>query len=157
MLYKSHKEPSSKGAPKEVGSGSIATVSRCPRYVRFSSNSDQIADVPTRRIKCAPAARETACEPQVHPCAEQRSRTSLARGRVRAIEHGRIKAHLPLASRGMTMARMTGRYVAALPHSMHKREEWQMVMEVLLSAVEGREPVRLVHVALTLALQESKG
>ena len=49
-----------------------------------------------------------------------------------------------------------GRYVAALPHGMHQREEWQMVMEVLLSAVEGREPVRLVQVALTLALQESK-
>jgi hypothetical protein len=30
------------------------------------------------------------------------------------------------------------------------------VMEVLLSAVEGREPVRLAQVALTLALQESK-
>jgi hypothetical protein len=49
-----------------------------------------------------------------------------------------------------------GRYVDALPRSMHEREEWQMVMEVLLSAVEGREPVRLVHIALTLALQESK-
>jgi hypothetical protein len=47
-------------------------------------------------------------------------------------------------------------YVDALPRSMHEREEWQMVMEVLLSAVEGREPVRLVHIALTLALQESK-
>jgi AraC-like DNA-binding protein len=54
----------------DVRAGSIATVSRCPRYVRFSSDSDQIADVPTRRIKCAPAGRETACEPQVHPCAE---------------------------------------------------------------------------------------
>jgi hypothetical protein len=30
------------------------------------------------------------------------------------------------------------------------------VMEVLLLAVEGREPVRLAQVALTLALQESK-
>ena len=49
-----------------------------------------------------------------------------------------------------------GRYVDALPRSMHEREEWQTVMEVLLSAVEGREPVRLVHVALTLALQEGK-
>jgi hypothetical protein len=49
-----------------------------------------------------------------------------------------------------------GRYVDALPRSMHEREEWQMVMEVLLSAVEGREPVRLAQVALTLALQESK-
>ena len=49
-----------------------------------------------------------------------------------------------------------GRYVDALPRSMHEREEWQMMMEVLLSAVEGREPVRLVHIALTLALQESK-
>jgi hypothetical protein len=39
---------------------------------------------------------------------------------------------------------------------MHEREEWQMVMEILLLALEGREPVRLVHVALTLALQESK-
>ena len=28
-----------------------------------------------------------------------------------------------------------------------------MVMEVLLLAVEGREPVRLVHIALTLALR----
>ena len=62
--------------------GSIATVSRCPRYVRFSSDSDQIADVPTRRIKCAPAARETPCEPQVRPCAEQRSRTSRTRAPV---------------------------------------------------------------------------
>jgi hypothetical protein len=49
-----------------------------------------------------------------------------------------------------------GRYVDALPPSMHEREEWQTVMEVLLSAVEGREPVRLAQVALTLALQESK-
>ena len=66
-----------------VRNGSIATVSRCPRYyVRFSCDSDQIADVPTRRIKCAPAARETACEPQVHPCAEQRSRTSRTRAPV---------------------------------------------------------------------------
>jgi hypothetical protein len=44
-----------------------------------------------------------------------------------------------------------GRYVDALPRSIHEREEWQAVMEVLLSAVEGREPVRLVHIALTLA------
>jgi hypothetical protein len=49
-----------------------------------------------------------------------------------------------------------GRYVDKLPRSLHEREEWQTVMEVLLSAVEGREPVRLVHIALTLALQESK-
>jgi hypothetical protein len=49
-----------------------------------------------------------------------------------------------------------GRYVDALPSSMHEREEWQAVMEVLLWAVEGREPVRLAQVALTLALQESK-
>jgi hypothetical protein len=62
--------------------GSIATVSRCPRYVRFSSDGDQIADVPARRIKCAPAARETDCEPQVHPCAEQSSRTSRTRAPV---------------------------------------------------------------------------
>ena len=38
---------------------------------------------------------------------------------------------------------------------MHESEEWQAVMEVLLLAVEGREPVRLAQVALTLALQES--
>ena len=49
-----------------------------------------------------------------------------------------------------------GHYVDKLPRSMQEREEWQAVMEVLLSAVEGREPVRLVHIALTLALQESK-
>jgi hypothetical protein len=48
-----------------------------------------------------------------------------------------------------------GRYVDKLPRSMHEREEWQTVMELLLSAVEGRESVRLVQVALTLALQES--
>ena len=48
-----------------------------------------------------------------------------------------------------------GRYVDALPRSMHEREEWQTVMEVLLSAVEGREPVSLLRIALTLALQES--
>jgi hypothetical protein len=45
-----------------------------------------------------------------------------------------------------------GRYVDALPRSMRERGEWQTVMEVLLSAVEGREPVRLAQVALTLAL-----
>jgi hypothetical protein len=49
-----------------------------------------------------------------------------------------------------------GHYVDKLPRSMQEREEWQAVMEVLLSAVEGREPVRLAQVALTLALQESK-
>jgi hypothetical protein len=48
-----------------------------------------------------------------------------------------------------------GRYVDALPRSMHEREEWQTVMEVLLSAVEGREAVSLLRIALTLALQES--
>jgi hypothetical protein len=49
-----------------------------------------------------------------------------------------------------------GRYVDKLPRSIREREEWQAVMEVLLLAVEGREPVRLAQVALTLALQESK-
>ena len=48
-----------------------------------------------------------------------------------------------------------GRYVDALPRSMHERDEWQTVMEVLLLAVEGREPVSLLRIALTLALQES--
>jgi hypothetical protein len=43
---------------------------------------------------------------------------------------------------------MSTRYLA----SMHEREEWQTVMEVLLSAVEGREPVSLLRIALTLAL-----
>jgi predicted secreted Zn-dependent protease len=38
---------------------------------------------------------------------------------------------------------------------MHEREEWQAVMEVLPWAVEGREPVSLLRIALTLALQES--
>jgi hypothetical protein len=51
---------------------------------------------------------------------------------------------------------VAGRYVDKLPRSMHEREEWQAVMEVPLLAVEGREPVRLAQVALTLALQESK-
>ena len=48
-----------------------------------------------------------------------------------------------------------GRYVVAIPPSMHEREEWQMVMDVLLSAVEGREPVSLLRISFTLALQES--
>jgi hypothetical protein len=34
-----------------------------------------------------------------------------------------------------------GRYIDALPRGMLEREDWQTVMEVLLSAVEGREPV----------------
>ena len=37
-----------------------------------------------------------------------------------------------------------GRYVDKRPRSMHEREKWQTVMEVLLSAVEGREPVSLL-------------
>ena len=49
-----------------------------------------------------------------------------------------------------------GRYVDKLPPDMHEREEWQTVMEVLLSAVEGHEPVSLLRIALTLALKESK-
>jgi hypothetical protein len=48
-----------------------------------------------------------------------------------------------------------GHYVDKLPRCMHEREEWQTVMEVLLSAVEGREPVSLLRIAITLALQES--
>jgi hypothetical protein len=47
------------------------------------------------------------------------------------------------------------RCVDKLPRGMHEREEWQTVMEVLLSAVEGREPVSLLRIALKLALQES--
>ena len=43
-----------------------------------------------------------------------------------------------------------GRYVDELPRSTHEREEWQAVMEVLLSAVEGREPVSLLRIALTM-------
>jgi hypothetical protein len=39
-----------------------------------------------------------------------------------------------------------GRYVDKLPRSMHEREEWQTVMEVLLSAVEGGEPVSLLRI-----------
>jgi len=38
---------------------------------------------------------------------------------------------------------------------VYEREEWQAVMEVLLSVVDGHEPVSLLQVALTLALQES--
>jgi hypothetical protein len=49
-----------------------------------------------------------------------------------------------------------GHYVDKLPRSMHEREEWQTVMEVLLSAVEGREPVSLLRIALKLALQEKR-
>jgi len=48
-----------------------------------------------------------------------------------------------------------GRYLEALPRSVYEREEWQAVMEVLLSVVDGHEPVSLLQVALTLALQES--
>jgi hypothetical protein len=48
-----------------------------------------------------------------------------------------------------------GRYADALPRIMHEHEEWQMAMEVLLLAVEGREPVSLLRIALTLALRES--
>jgi nitroreductase len=49
-----------------------------------------------------------------------------------------------------------GRYVDALPRSMHEREEWQMVMEVCYRRLRAREPVRLVHIALTSTWQESK-
>jgi hypothetical protein len=49
-----------------------------------------------------------------------------------------------------------GRYVDKLPRSMHEREEWKMVMEVLLLAVEGCEPVSLLRIALTLAVQEKR-
>jgi hypothetical protein len=53
-----------------------------------------------------------------------------------------------------------GRYVDKLPRSMHEREEWQTVMEVLLSAVKGRESESLLRIALsrtlTLVLQESE-
>ena len=44
-----------------------------------------------------------------------------------------------------------GRYVDALPRGIHEREKWQAVMEVLLLAVEGREPVRLLRIALSPA------
>jgi hypothetical protein len=65
-------------------------------------------------------------------------------------------APIPLPNGGELRTLLdAGRYVDALPRSMHEREEWQAVMEVLLSAVEGREPVSLLRIALTLALQES--
>jgi hypothetical protein len=71
-----------------------------------------------------------------------------------------IQSPAPIRAQPMTWSRQrAGRknyYVDKLPRSMQEREEWQAVMEVLLSAVEGREPVRLAQVALSLALQESK-
>jgi hypothetical protein len=33
-----------------MADGSSATETRCPRYVRFSPDSDHIADAPTRRV-----------------------------------------------------------------------------------------------------------
>jgi hypothetical protein len=63
---------------------------------------------------------------------------------------------IPLADGGeLVTLEDAGRYVDALPRSMHEREEWKTVMEVLISAVEGHEPVSLLRIALTLALQES--
>jgi hypothetical protein len=44
--------------------GSIATVPRCPRDVRFPPDSDQIADAPRWGIKCAPTIPENTCEPK---------------------------------------------------------------------------------------------
>ncbi len=38
--------------------GPIATVARCPRYVRCSPDSDQIADAPTRAHEVRPAPAE---------------------------------------------------------------------------------------------------
>ena len=48
-----------------------------------------------------------------------------------------------------------GRYVDALPRSMHEREEWKTVMEVLLSAVEGREPASLLRIATALPCRKA--
>ena len=53
--------------------------------------------------------------------------------------------------RSSTLGVMSTHYLAAI----HEREEWQAVMEVLLWAVEGREPMSLLRIALTLALLES--
>jgi hypothetical protein len=54
--------------PRHISTLPIATVSRCPRYVRFSSDSDQIADVPDTPYKVRSGrSRDPACEPQVYP------------------------------------------------------------------------------------------
>jgi hypothetical protein len=47
-----------------------------------------------------------------------------------------------------------GRYVDALPPRTYEREEWIAVMDVLLLVVDGHEPMSLLQVALTLAIQE---
>jgi hypothetical protein len=85
---------------KERAHMPVSKTTPGPPYVRFSSDNDQIADVPTRRIKCAPAARETACEPQVHPCAEQRSRTSRTRAPVALTDRGHANASFTLSIAG---------------------------------------------------------
>jgi hypothetical protein len=54
--------------------GSFALILPCPRHVRFSPNSYQIADAPTRCLKWAPAIPETTWEPQETPMRQQRPR-----------------------------------------------------------------------------------
>jgi hypothetical protein len=46
-----------------------------------------------------------------------------------------------------------GRYVEALPRAKYERPEWQLAMETLLLAAEGRGPVMFAHIALIRALQ----
>jgi hypothetical protein len=63
-----------------------------------------------------------------------------------AAGRARSTSRIPLPDGGELRTLLdAARYVDALPRGMYEREEWQMVMEILLSAAEGREPVRLVH------------
>jgi hypothetical protein len=57
--------------------------------------------------------------------------------------------------RALVTLKDAGTYIIKLPKAEHGASEWHAAMEVLLSAVEGREPVSLLRIALTLALQES--
>ena len=64
---------------------------------------------------------------------------------------------IPLPDREpLTTLRQAGEYVAALPDKQQHQAHWQLAVQMLLLAAEGRGPVMFAHIAMLRALHHGK-
>jgi hypothetical protein len=52
--------------------------------------------------------------------------------------------------------RDAGEHIQELPKAIHQRPEWQIAVEMLLEAVEGKGPLMFAEIAIRKAVNASK-
>ncbi len=64
---------------------------------------------------------------------------------------------IPLPDRAtLTTLRQAGEYIAALPAGEQRQAHWQMAVQMLLMAAEGRGPLMFAHIGMLRALHHGE-